>query len=113
MTTIDVYESKGKVWWRHCPVDLWFKSLSKELRKRWERLGRPNSGKLMPFDYQHYRELWRYISRKIGVKLEPYDCRKSPSGWLRDLYLSDLAIGQYDAQQEKAQGSLEVAGRIQ
>jgi hypothetical protein len=31
------------------------------------------------------------------VKLEPYDCRRSPSGWLRDLYLSDLAIGQYDA----------------
>lgn len=97
MTTIDVYESKGKVWWRHCPVDLWFKSLSKELRERWERLGRPNSGKLMPFDYKHYQELWRYISRKIGVKLEPYDCRRSPSGWLRDLYLSDLAIGQYDA----------------
>jgi hypothetical protein len=42
-------------------------------------------------------ELWRYISRKIGVKLEPYDCRRSPSGWLRDLYLSDIAIGQYDA----------------
>jgi hypothetical protein len=31
------------------------------------------------------------------VKLEPYDCRRSPSGWLKDLYLSDLAVSQYSA----------------
>ena len=97
ITTIDVYESKGKVWWRHCPVDLWFGSLSKGLRERWERLGCPRSGKIIPFDKGHYGKLWKHISEKNGTKLEPYDCRRSPGGWLRDLYLSDLAIGQYDA----------------
>jgi hypothetical protein len=51
----------------------------------------------MLFDYEQYRELWRYISGKIGVKLEPYDCRRSPSGWLRDLYLSGLTMCQYNA----------------
>lgn len=104
MTTVDVYEWKGKVWWRHCPVDLWSMSLSKDLRDRWEKLGCPSSGEIIPFDYKHYQELWRHISRKIGVKLEPYDCRRSPSGWLRDLYLSDLAIGQYDAKTGEGTG---------
>ena len=97
MTTIDVFESKGNVWWKHCPVDLWFGSLSKDLRERWEKSGCPTSGRIIPFDYNDYRRLWIRISQKMGFKLLPYDCRRSPSGWLRDLALSDLAIGQYDA----------------
>lgn len=96
-TTIDVYESKGNVWWKHCPVDLWFGSLSKDLRERWEKSGCPTSGKIVFLNYGDYRKLWIRISKKMGLKLEPYDCRRSPSGWLRDLGLSDLAIGQYDA----------------
>lgn len=97
MMTMDVYESKGNVLWKHCPVDLWFGSLSKDLRERWEKSRCPTSGKIIPFDYGDYRKLWIRISKNMGFKLEPYDCRRSPSGWLRDLGLSDLAIGQYDA----------------
>jgi hypothetical protein len=31
------------------------------------------------FDYGHYRELWRYISRKIELKLEPYTAADRPA----------------------------------
>lgn len=71
MTTIDVYESKGNVWWKHCPVDLWFGSLSKDFRERWEKLGCPTSGKIIPLDYGGYLKLWSRISKKMGFKLEP------------------------------------------
>lgn len=78
-------------------MDLWFGSLSKDLKERWEKSGCPTSGNIIPFDYGDYRKLWTKISSKMGFKLLPYDCRRSSSGWLRDLGLSDLAIGQYDA----------------
>jgi len=99
IVTIDVYEpkTKGGTWWRHCPVDLWFSDLSKELRERWEKQGCPTHGRIVPLNYEQYRRLWAKISKKLGKKLEPHDCRRSPSGWLRDLGLSDLAIGNYDA----------------
>lgn len=34
----------------------------------------------------------------------PHDCIRSLSGWLRDLGLSDLAIGQYDVTTGEAVG---------
>ena len=96
MVTMQIYEpkTKGGTWWKHIPVDLWFADLSGELRKRRKMF--LETDHVLQFTYDKYKELWRKISEKTGKKFEPHDCRRSPSGWLRDLALSDLAIGQYD-----------------
>jgi hypothetical protein len=96
--TIDVYEpkTKGGTWWRHSPLDLWFADLSKRLYEKWERLGKPKEGYILEFTYDKYLELWTKISEHVGRKLEPHDCRRSAGGWLRDLGLSELALGQYN-----------------
>lgn len=60
--------------------------------------------KIIPFDYKGYCRIWHRISKTLGVKLEPHDCRRSPAGWLRDLGLSDLAIGHYDPRTGQAIG---------
>ena len=106
MVTMDVYEPKtsGGTWWKHCPVDLWFKNLSARLKERWEKEGRSSNGRILHVNYPEYVKLWRKISERLGVKLLPHDCRRSPSGWLRDLGLSDLAIGQYDVTTGEAIG---------
>jgi len=97
MVTIDVFESKtkGGTTWKHCPVNLWFSDLAEDLKKRYEDR---KDDKIIPMTVKHYRTLFRgKISKIVGRGVEPYDCRRSPSGWLRDLGLSDLAIGQYKA----------------
>jgi len=106
MVTMDVYEPKtsGGTWWTHCPVDLWFKDLSSRLKKRWEAEGRPSNGRILHYSYHGYAELWKKLSGRLGVKRLPHDCRRSPGGWLRDLGLPDLAIGQYDATTGEAVG---------
>lgn len=104
MVTATVWESKAKgggTYWEHCPVDLWFADLSKELKGRFEN--RVNDH-VFQYTYDQYAALWNKISKVVGQDFEPHDCRRSPSGWLRDLGLSDLAIGQYDARSGKAVG---------
>lgn len=97
MVTIDVYEpkTKGGTFWRHCPIDLWFKDLSKELEARWIKT-KNQDDYIVSIDYEGYRTVWTRISEKMGLKFEAHDCRRSPSGWLRDLGLSELALGQYN-----------------
>jgi integrase len=106
--TVTVFEPKtaGGTYWEHIPVDLWFADLSTELKNRCPLLeGRkPEDDFVFPFNYKQYSSVWRKISGKIGFKLEPHDCRRSPSGWLRDLGLSDLALGQYDPTTGKGKG---------
>lgn len=68
----------------------------KAINGRWKKAGKPNEGKMIPTSYLKCLELWRKISKRLGKQFQPHDCRRSPSGWLRDLGLSDLAIGQYD-----------------
>lgn len=106
MATIDIFEPKtrGGTWWRHCPIDLWFSDLSKRLRAKWERLGCPKVGLILNFDYQEYLHVWQKISGKLGRKLEPHDCRRSCGSWLRDLGLSELALGHYDPTRGEAVG---------
>jgi hypothetical protein len=96
--TMDIYEpkTKGGSWWRHAPLNLWFMGLSDRLQLKWERLGKPKEGYILEFDYEEYLELWKKISEHVCRKLEPHDCRRSAGGWLRDLGLSELALGQYN-----------------
>jgi len=108
MVTMTVYEpkTKGGTYWGHIPVDLWFKDLSKELLSRYKAnkaLAIPEKY-VFPFNYDQYLRLWQKISKALNKKFEPHDCRRSPSGWLRDLDLSDLAIGQYDPNSDRATG---------
>lgn len=104
--TITIYETKtkGGTYWEHCPLDLWFGSLSKELREEWERQGQPANGRIFKVTYEEYRKAWVEISEKLGKKFEAHDCRRSVGGWLRDLGLSDLALGQYNPLSGKAYG---------
>lgn len=117
IVTITVFEPKtgGGTKWQHCPVDLWFADLSKEMRQRYEKYlqvleqckahNAPDPEPyIVPFAYQEYLAIWNRISKAIGKDIAPHDCRRSPSGWLRDLGLSDLAIGQYNATTGTASG---------
>lgn len=102
--TIDVMETKtkGGTTWKHCPVNLWFSDLADQLKDRYENR---KSDQIIPMTVEEYRKLFREkISSIVGRKVEPYDCRRSPSGWLRDLGLSDLAIGQYKATEGEGYG---------
>ena len=103
MVTATVFEPKtgGGTKWEHCPIDLWFAGLSEELKKRYDER---TSEYVFPFTYRQYQGLWNKISDALGQDYEAHDCRRSPSGWLRDLGLSDLAIGQYDARSGRAVG---------
>jgi hypothetical protein len=93
--TATVYEPKtgGGIYWEHCPIDLWWSDLSSRLKDRYEG---KNSEYVIPYTSVEYQSLWNRISEKLGKDFEPHDCRRSPSGWLRDLGLSDLALGQVD-----------------
>ena len=106
MATITIYEpkTKGGTYWEHCPLDLWFSDLSMELYEEWERQGKPKEGKIFNIRYNNYARTWREISEKLGKKLEPHDCRRSVGGWLRDLGIPDLALGQYNPTTGKAVG---------
>lgn len=107
MATITIFEpkTKGGTYWEHCPLDLWFGDLSKDLYEEWERRGKPKEGKIFNISYRDYADLWKdVISPKLGRKLEAHDCRRSAGGWLRDLGLSDLALGQYNPLTGKAVG---------
>jgi len=104
--TIDIYEpkTKGGTWWRHIPLGLWFADLPSRLKAKWESLGCPEDGYILDYDYPDYSKLWRTISKKLNRKLEPHDCRRSAGGWLRDLGLSELALGQYNPNTGEATG---------
>jgi hypothetical protein len=103
MVTAQVFEPKtaGGTTWEHCPIGFWFADLPDRLRRRFENR---TSEYIFPYTYDQYREVWAKISAALNKDFEPHDCRRSPSGWLRDLGLSDLAIGQYDARTGKAIG---------
>lgn len=103
MITATIFEPKtgGGTFWEHCPIDLWFSDLASNLK---DRFTRRKDDYVFPFSYIVYWRLWKKISETLNEKFEPHDCRRSPSGWLRDLGLSDLAIGQYDARTGRAVG---------
>jgi integrase len=103
MVTAAIFEPKtgGGTLWEHCPLDLWFADLSSRLKEKYQE---KNGDYVFPIRYVEYTAIWNKISDAIGEDFEPHDCRRSPSGWLRDLGLSDLAIGQYDARSGRAVG---------
>lgn len=107
MATITIFEpkTKGGTYWKHCPLDLWFSDLTKELREHWKRQGKPKTGKIFNVTYEKLRKAFkRQISKAVGRKVEAHDCRRSAGGWLRDLGLADLAVGHYNPLTSEAIG---------
>ena len=104
--TVNVYESKtgGGIWWIRCPLDLFSDQSFELLRELWKDQGAPEKGRIFPMSYKDLRELFDYISEKIGRKTIPSDLRDTHATWLRELGMSDLAIGQYDALSGEAKG---------
>lgn len=72
-TAVDDYESKVRkgIWWRDCPVDLFFADLPGRLKKLWISRGRPSLDPLIP---RRYRELLS-IYEKIREVLREFCCK--------------------------------------
>lgn len=106
--TISIFEpkTKGGTYWRHIPLNLWFADLSEKLRAYCEVCNPEDS--IANMSYEQYRSLWHRISKSTGLKLQPHDCRRSAASWLRDLGLSDLALGQYNPTTGEAIGYMGV-----
>jgi hypothetical protein len=103
MVTARVFESKtgGGMLWEHCPIDLWWSDLSAKLKERYERR---TSDWILPYKKQQYETLWQRISKTLHKDYQPHDCRRSPSGWLVDLDLPSLALGQCNMTSGRAIG---------
>ena len=99
--TIDVYESKtrGGIWWRHIPLNLFFKELPEEFKRFWEIQGKPKEGYVWIFNgkkftYPDYLQLFRKLNKKTGYKFRPHDLRRTGGSQLHQLGLDNLAIGE-------------------
>ncbi|NIO37645.1 hypothetical protein GTO27_08070, partial [Candidatus Bathyarchaeota archaeon] len=104
--TINAYESKtgGGTWWTDCPLNLFSERSFELLQELWKDHGCPEEGRIFPLSYQDLRDLFDYISEKIGRKTISSDLRDTHATWLRELGMSDLAIGQYDGTNGEAKG---------
>jgi len=76
-TLVDLYESKvrGGIWWRDCPVDLFFPHLPEKIKKLWIKRGRPTEEKLFLGGYKEitdmYKNIRKLLSEKFKGKIEP------------------------------------------
>lgn len=68
-TLVDDYEGKGKtgfeMWWRNCPVDLFFPDLPSRLRKYWEDRGKPTDEKFLEEGYPQLLAIYKRIRTAI------------------------------------------------
>jgi len=104
--TINIYEPKtgGGTWWLNCPLDLFGDVCFELLRELHQKQGSPKKGRIFQWKYHQLKLIFYELSEKIGRKVLPSDLRDTHATWLRDLGLSDLAIGVYDARTGKALG---------
>ena len=76
-TQVDLYETKvrGGIWWRNCPVDLFWSTLPQDLNKIWIDRGRPTTDKLILKGYPEllkiYHEIRTALSEHFKDKIEP------------------------------------------
>jgi len=76
-TIVDLFESKvrGGIFWRNCPVDLFFKDLPERLKNLWIERGKPTNEKVIVGGYKELLEVYKQL-RKILIqyykgKIEP------------------------------------------
>ena len=76
-TKVDDYERKvrGGIWWRNCPVDLFWGTLPQDLKKIWTDRGRPSTDKLILKGYPEllniYHEIRTALAKHFKGKLDP------------------------------------------
>jgi len=76
-TKLDVFESKvrGGIWWRNCPVDLFWETMPEELKKLWRDRGKPVTDRLVLKGYREllkiYKEMRLAWTQHFKDKLEP------------------------------------------
>jgi hypothetical protein len=74
---VDLYESKvrGGIWWRDCPVDLFFPHLPDLIREMWKKRGKPTSERIFKGGYKEIAEMYKTIravlTEKFKGKVEP------------------------------------------
>lgn len=90
-TLVDDYEKKsGKVFWRDCPVDLFFKDLPRRLRKLYNERGKPKpSDKIILGGYKEllkiYQEIRETLKEHLKGKVDP------------DVYQEFITLNPHDA----------------
>lgn len=57
---VDLYESKvrGGIWWRDCPLDLFFKDLPERLKALWIKRGKPTTEKVLRDGYKEVLQIY-------------------------------------------------------
>ena len=75
---VDDFETKvhGGIWWRNCPLDIFFPELPDELRALWIQQGRPTDEKLIQGGYKELKQVYRTIR---AVLTEEYQGKVDPS----------------------------------
>lgn len=73
---VDLWESKGELWSRDCPVDLFFLNLPERLRDLWIERGKPQDAKVVLKGYKKgllkvYATIKRVMAEEYRGKLEP------------------------------------------
>jgi hypothetical protein len=73
--SVDLWESKvrGGIWWRDCPVDLFFQDLPDRLREWWTAEGKPTNTHLMTYDeiMNTYKTIRHTLAEYYKDKLDP------------------------------------------
>jgi len=73
---VDLWESKGELWSRDCPVDLFFLDLPERLRDLWIESGKPQEGKVILGGYKKgllkiYETIKRVMAEEYRGNIEP------------------------------------------
>ena len=60
---VDDFESKvhGGIWWRNCPLDVFFPELPEELHALWTRRGRPTEERVILGGYEELKQIYGFI----------------------------------------------------
>jgi DNA-binding CsgD family transcriptional regulator len=66
---VDLYESKvrGGIWWRDCPLDLFFQDLPGRLADLWTERGRPTTDKVLRGGYKELTQLYKTIQTILRI----------------------------------------------
>jgi len=73
---VDDFETKvhGGIWWRNCPLDVFFPELPEELRALWIKRGKPTDDKVVN-GYDELKTLYatirRILTEEYGGKVDP------------------------------------------
>jgi hypothetical protein len=88
---VDDFESKVRqgIWWRDCPIDLFFKDLPQMLRDLWKDRGKPTTDKLILGGYKELTSIYKIIR---AILLKSYKGKLDA-----DIYKEFITLRPHDA----------------